>query len=207
MRVAARVLILIFAALPAACGKPAPSGASARPAAGSSTTASTIAAAPKPQPKAGQIALVEPPEPGTPGGLADDRRPLSEAPFTETSAQGAANVVQTYYALIGEQAYARAWSLWSDGGKASGQVTAMAFAQRFDRFSQYNALVGAPGTPEGAVGSSFVSVPVVIYGRLKTGAEVHEKGRAVLRRVNGVPGSTAEQRLWHISQIETKPAT
>jgi hypothetical protein len=49
-------------------------------------------------------------------------------------------------------------------------------------------------------------VPVVIYGRLKSGAEVHEKGQAVLRRVNDVPGSTATQRHWHISRIETAPS-
>src|SRR4051794_5257122 len=63
-------------------------------------------------------APLNPPAPGTPGGLPDDRTPVSEAPFTPDSAQGAANVVQTYYALIGEGNYARARSLWADGGKA-----------------------------------------------------------------------------------------
>jgi ketosteroid isomerase-like protein len=192
------LLILAAATLPVACGKPQPRGKSAAPA--------VIAAAQKPAPDDAHIELVDPPAPGTPGGLPDDRTPVSEAPFTETSAQGAANVVQTYYALIGEKAYARAWALWSDDGKASGQPTAQAFAQTFDRFSQYNAQIGAPGTPEGAAGSSYVTVPVVIYGRLKTGAEVHEKGQAVLRRVNDVPGSTAEQRRWHISRIDTAAA-
>lgn len=148
---------------------------------------------------------VSPPEPGTPGGLPDDRTPISEAPFTPDSAQGAADVVQTYYALIGEGKYAQAWALWSYDGKASGQPSAEAFARSFDRYAQYNAQIGAPGEPEGGAGSIYVSVPVVIYGRLKTGAEVHEKGKADLRRVNNVDGSTAEQRRWHISRIETKP--
>jgi hypothetical protein len=151
------------------------------------------------------MAPVSPPEPGTPGGLPDDRTPISEAPFTPESAQGAANVVQTYYALIGEGKYAQAWALWGYDGKASGQPSAEAFARSFDRYVQYNAQIGAPGEPEGAAGSIYVSVPVVIYGRLKSGAEVHEKGTADLRRVNNVDGSTAEQRRWHISRIETKP--
>lgn len=148
---------------------------------------------------------VEPPAPGTPGGLPDDRTPISEAPFKPQSAQGAADVVQTYFAHIGQKDYAKAWALWSDGGKASGYATAEAFAKRFDRYHQYNAQVGAPGAIEGAAGSLYVAVPVVIYGRLKTGAEVHEKGEATLRRVNDVPGSTAEQRRWRIAKIETKP--
>lgn len=115
-------------------------------------------------------------------------------------------MVQTYYALLAERAYARAWSLWSDDGRASGQPDAEAFARSFGRYESYNALVGAPGRPEGAAGSVYVSVPVVIYGRLKTGAEVHEKGEALLRRVNDVPGSTAGQRRWRIAKIETRLA-
>jgi hypothetical protein len=163
-------------------------------------------AVPPPSPAApAPLPPVAPPEPGTPGGLADDRTPVSEAPFTPDSPQGAANVVQTYFALIGEGKPAQAWALWGDGGKASGQASAEGFARTFDRYAQYDAQVGAPGPAEGAAGSIYVSVPVVIYGRLKSGEEVHEKGEVELRRVNDVPGSTAEQRSWHISRIETKP--
>lgn len=153
---------------------------------------------------AGGFVPVEPPAPGTPGGLTDDRTPVSEAPFSPQSPQAAADVVQTYYAHLGHQAYGKAWALWRDGGKASGYATAEAFAKSFDRYAQYDAQVGGPGPMEGAAGSSYVTVPVVIYGRLKTGAEVHEKGAATLRRVNDVPGSTPEQRTWRIAKIETK---
>jgi membrane-bound inhibitor of C-type lysozyme len=140
------------------------------------------------------VTPVSPPEPGTPGGLPDDRTPVSEAPFTPTSAQGAADVVQTYYALIGEGKYAEAARLRADG-------------QAFDasRYAQYGAQVGAPGAIGGAAGSLYVEVPVVIYGRLKSGAELHQSGKAVLRRVNDVPGSTPEQRRWRIERIDLKP--
>ena len=50
-----------------------------------------------------------------------------------------------------------------------------------------------------------VEVPVVVYGRLKSGEPVHMKGPVTLRRVNDVPGSTAEQRRWHISQSGIRP--
>lgn len=148
---------------------------------------------------------VAPPPPGAPGGLPDDRTPISEAPFTADSAQGAANVVQTYYALIGAKKYAEARNLWSDGGKASGQ-TAQAFAAGFDKYESYNAEIGAPGDIEGAAGSLYVEVPVVIYGRLKTGEAVHMMGDMRLRRVNNVPGSSDEQRRWHIAEAALKPS-
>lgn len=148
---------------------------------------------------------VSPPAPGTPGGLPDDRTPISEAPFTSTSAQGAANVVQTYYALLGEHRYADAWKLWTQGGQGSG-MTAQAFEASFARYESYNANIGAPGQIEGAAGSLYVSVPVVIYGRRKSGEEVHELGEATLRRANDVPGSTPEQRAWHIFRIDLKPS-
>ena len=71
-----------------------------------------------------QLPPVEPAAPGTPNGLPDDRTPVSEAPFAATSAQGAANVLQTYYALIEQHRYRDAWQMWSDGGRASGMSAA-----------------------------------------------------------------------------------
>ena len=150
-------------------------------------------------------APVSPPPPGAQGGLPDDRTPVSEGAFTPESAQGAANVVQTYFALIGAKKYDEAWKLWSDGGKASG-MTAQAFAASFDKYSSYNAEIGAPGEIEGAAGSLYVQVPVVIYGRLKSGEEVHMNGPVSLRRVNNVPGSTEEQRRWRIAETALKPS-
>lgn len=146
---------------------------------------------------------VSPPEPGRPGGLPDDRTPVSEAPFTPQSAQGAANVVQTYYALIGAGKYAEAWDLWSDGGRASG-LARERFVDGFKAYSRYNAQIGAPGEIEGAAGSLYVEVPVVVYGRYRDGRELHQSGKATLRRVNDVPGSTPEQRSWRIAGIDLK---
>ncbi len=112
-------------------------------------------------------------------------------------------MVQTYFALLAEGKYADAWRLWGGAGEASG-MTEAAFRDSFARYASYAAQVGAPGAMEGAAGSSYVDVPVVIYGRLKTGAEMHQSGTATLRRVNDVPGSTAEQRRWHIARLELK---
>ncbi|MDQ8756937.1 hypothetical protein RCO27_11935 [Sphingosinicella sp. LHD-64] len=157
-------------------------------------------------PEANQVAeaLLDPPAPGEPGGLPDDRTPVDEGPFAETSAQGAANVLQSYFALIEQRRYGEARRLWSDDGRASGK-SETDFASGFERYREYHANIGGPGEIEGAAGSLYVEVPVQVYGRLRDGAPFNASGTAMLRRVNDVPGSTAEQRRWHISQISVEP--
>lgn len=144
-----------------------------------------------------------PPEPGTPGGLADDRTPVSEATFTPDSAQGAADVVQRYYAFLEARDYAQAWALWSDGGKASG-MRAEAFAASFAKYSEYHANIGAPGDIDAGAGQRYVTVPVVVYGKLKDGRPFNMKGEVVLQRTE-VDGATEAQRRWHIRSADIKP--
>ncbi len=55
---------------------------------------------------------------------------------------------------------------------------------------------------EGAAGSSYVDYTVQLYGRLKDGKEFKSRGTMTLRRVNDVPGSTQEQRKWHIYKAD-----
>ena len=154
---------------------------------------------------AGEAAAATPPPPGSPGGLPDDRTPVSAAALTPQSAQGAANVVQTYFALVADKKFDDAWKLWSDSGKASG-MSAKDFAASFAKFASYNAQIGAPGEIEGAAGSLFVEVPVVVYGTTKTGEPVNLKGKVRLRRVNDVPGATPDQLSWHIAETALKPS-
>ncbi|WP_310534241.1 hypothetical protein [Novosphingobium sp.] len=59
-----------------------------------------------------------------------------------------------------------------------------------------------PSRIEGAAGSLIYIAPVVI----RDGGRVVETGRIGLRRVNEVPGSTPEDRLWHVEMSDLKPA-
>lgn len=147
-----------------------------------------IAAAPGVRCAPPSDAPVEPPAPGTPGGLPDER------PAKAGSAQAAATVVETYYALVESGRAAEAAKLRADG--VVEDVTGL---------KTMSANVGAPGAVEGAAGSLYVDVPVVVYGRRENGAEYHRSGKATLRRVSDAPGSTAEQRAWRIVKIELKP--
>ena len=146
-----------------------------------------------------------PAAPGTRGGLSDDRTPVAEAPFSEKSAQGAADIVQRYFALVEAHRYAEARRLWDRGGDASGK-TAEDFAADFGHYRDYHGDVGAPGRIEGAAGSSFIEVPVQLHGHLKDGTAFRQTAKVTLRRVNDVPGSTEEQRRWHISDVASDEA-
>jgi membrane-bound inhibitor of C-type lysozyme len=148
-------------------------------------------------------APLNPPAPGEPGGLDNDTTPVSEAPFTEDSAQGAANVVQTYYALLEAGKYGQAYRLWEPG--AAG-MNARAFAASFARYSEYHANIGAPGRIDAGAGQRYVTVPVQVYGRLKDGARpFNMRGSVTLHRTGDVDGATAEQRRWRIRSTDIKP--
>ncbi len=201
-----RVLRMLPAALLAiACQGPAPENQAANVAIVNAIDEGNLVDAPVADPALlnDTIPPIEPLPPGNaiaPAGRAS----LSEASFSPTSAQGAANVVQTYYALLEARQYDQAYALWSDGGKASGMSEA-AFAASFDIYDEYHANVGPAGRVEGAAGSLHVEVPVQVYGRLKRGGAFNMRGPLRLRRVNDVPGSTAEQRRWHIAESGIRP--
>lgn len=137
-------------------------------------------------------APLNPPAPGEPGGLPDDRTPVSEGPIDPKSAQGAGQVLQTYFALAEQGKAAEANKLWSEG------------ADKLDlsKYREIHANIGGPGGMEGAAGSSYVDYPVQLYGRTKDGKEFNARGTMTLRRVNDVPGSTEEQRKWHIYKAD-----
>jgi hypothetical protein len=206
MRITLAMLALLAACSPAARengqgSTPAASAPAAAPGAPANEATPTDTV---PVNHAAALPPVEPAPPGTPGGLPDDRTPVSEAPFSETSAQGAANVLQTYYALIEAHRYGDAWRLWGNGGRASG-MSAADFAASFDLYADYHAQIGAPGRIEGAAGSLYVQVPVALYGRLRSGEAFHMAGPVTLGRVNDVPGSSAAQRRWHIEASGIRP--
>ncbi|MDF0541109.1 hypothetical protein PX699_02040 [Sphingobium sp. H39-3-25] len=147
------------------------------------------------------MAPLDPPAPGTPGGLPISPPVQEEQSIAPGSPQGAAQIVQGYYGLLEEQRFGEARRLWSETLAPSTESEAD-FAARFGGFSEIHANVGAPGMAEGAAGSVFVTVPVQVYARVKpTGQPFYTLRTVTLRRVNDVPGSTTAQRRWHIESI------
>jgi hypothetical protein len=143
-------------------------------------------------------------KPGEPGGLPDDRTPISEGAIDPKSGQGAGQVLQLFGGLLEQRKFAEARKLWSDQGRASGQSEAE-FVAAYDRYAEVHSEVGAPGQMEGAAGSSYVDIPFRLYGKLKDGKPFNQVGTVTLKRVNDVPGSTEEQRSWRITKTDLQP--
>ena len=133
-----------------------------------------------------------------PGTGPNARTPLAEpkGPIDPKSAEAAGQVVQHYGALIEQGRWSEAAKLWSNADSASG------FATELKRYPDVHLEIGSPGESEGAAGSIYVTEPVSFYGKDGNGKAFRRAANVTLRRVNDVPGSTEEQRRWHIERIE-----
>ena len=107
------------------------------------------------------------------------KAPTPEAPAARPAGEGAAQVMQTYYALIEAGEYAQAHKLREPAKNAP---TAAAFAESFGRYADYHATVGTPSEPVESGDWLYVEVPVQIYGRMKDGSPLASGGTVTLRR-------------------------
>lgn len=138
------------------------------------------------------------------------RSPTSDAPppaarpakpaVDPKSPAAAADVVAEFAALLKARRYTQAHRLWSGDSTSDSS-----FAARFAGYKIEGAAVGEPGTPEGAAGSIYIEVPLQLF--FTSGRDIGSlSGTATLRRVNDVPGSSPEQRRWHIVKTDLQPA-
>ena len=119
------------------------------------------------------------------------------AASAEPLVQQAVQVIRNYYSAIDRRDYQQAYSAWDRDGAASHQSFKQ-FKQGFAHTASVAGEVGEPGKLDGAAGSTFIEIPVTVAAVTKNGTRQRFRGSYVLRRVNDVPGSTAEQRRWHL---------
>lgn len=120
----------------------------------------------------------------------------------EPTVQDAVAVIREYYASIDGGSHDRAYALWSDGGRASGQ-TPQQFADGFARTAHVVAEIGEPGRVEPGAGQRYVRIPVAITATQDDGNVRHYVGDYVLHRTV-VDGATAEQRAWRIASADLR---
>jgi hypothetical protein len=129
----------------------------------------------------------------------DAKTPFAKPPtvVATKSIEAAGQVVQHYGALIERSDWLGAERLWSDVNAARAFATDLRA-----RFPEVHLEIGELGQAEGAAGSIYTTIPVIFYGPPPRGVPVRVPADVVLRRVNDVPGSTAEQRRWRIERID-----
>ncbi len=127
------------------------------------------------------------------GEPADEQRRVGDG---ATDPAAAAAVVERYYNAIAARDFADAYGLWSGAGTASGQ-SREEFAAGFAETEFVEVEVGTPSRPEGAAGSVYVEVPVVVRARTFDGHGQRFEGTYTLRR-STVDGAGAGQQAWRI---------
>jgi hypothetical protein len=115
----------------------------------------------------------------------------------EPLGQQAVQVIRNYYNAIARRDYKQAYLAWDRDGAAS-QQSFQQFKQGFANTASVAVEVGEPGKLDGAAGSVYIKIPVTVTAITRNRTRQRFRGSYVLRRVNDVPGSTPEQRRWHL---------
>lgn len=136
------------------------------------------------------------------GESVPDEMPLPPSPTDEPSAQDAVGVVREYYSAINARQYARAYSLWSDGGRSSGQDPQQ-FADSLADTDGVSVQIDTPGRIDAAAGSRYIEVPVSVSTTRRDGSVQRFVGIFTLRRAV-VDGASPEERMWQINSADIR---
>ena len=122
-------------------------------------------------------------------------------PEAQASEQDAVQPLRDYYAWINQKKYTEAFAVWEkreDGNAANGQ-SFEAFESGFGDTASVSVAIGAPNEMEGAAGSNFIEIPVVISATSTDGQRQKFAGTYTLRSSN-----MAEDKSWHIYAAKVK---
>ena len=128
-----------------------------------------------------------------------DLTPPALTPEAERTEIGARSVLVNWARAIELQEWDQAWRMMSEADRA--KWSRAEFAALFSDLSDITVAVPT-GTMEGAAGSSYYTAPVSITGSDADGRPLAYDGEMVLRRVNDIDGSSAEDRRWNIQRVD-----
>lgn len=117
-------------------------------------------------------------------------------PVDPKSTQAARNLAQKFAGLLNQRKFDEAYMLLGPNAPPRSDFLGM-----WGQFDNFTARVGTPGDQEGAAGSIYLSIPLDVSA-VGHGEGIRRSGTLILRRVNDVPGSTEQQRQWHIERID-----
>ena len=129
---------------------------------------------------------------------------LASAALAQTAPSAVEQAVlplRHYYAAINQKNYAAAFAVWEKGedGKAVNGQSFATFVGGFSDTAYVNLAIGEPGETEGAAGSSFVEIPVVISATSTDGETRKFAGSYTMRSSN-----LAGDASWRIHSAKVK---
>lgn len=124
----------------------------------------------------------------------------SGAPFVilcerEPTADDAVELIRKYIADIDGHRYSDAYAAWEPGRNP---LTYAQFVAGYAHTTAVSVDIGVPGPINAGAGQRFIEVPVVIHATLDDGTHQTFEGTFTLHHTANIPGTTLEQRHWHI---------
>lgn len=156
----------------------------------------------QPAPVAQSSGMVD--DTGIDEGMAEASTAALDTPPPD-GADAAVLVLRGYYAAINARDYGKAYTQWSDGGRASGQ-SPQQFADGFAETAGVSVAFGEPGLIEGAAGSRYIDIPATVDATQVDGSIRHYAGSFTLRMTT-VDGASEAQRHWHIASADLREAS
>ncbi|MGX7896976.1 hypothetical protein [Tsuneonella sp. HG222] len=185
-----RTIIGLSSALAlAACGSPAPSP--------STEAGDTAAPVETPAPVVSGEPTPPAASPGTP-----EADPSQPANAEEKAARG---VLLEWARSLEVGQLDRTWATWGKDAEARSGMTRAQHDAYWQRFKTIT-IAMPTGTTDGAAGSLYYTAPTTVVGKTQDGRPYRLEGEVVLRRVNDVPGASADQLAWHIEKVDLNPA-
>ena len=130
---------------------------------------------------------------------ATEQGPSPNVPAKPSSGHASpADFINRYAALLQAHQFDQAYTLLDP----SMRLSKAQFEKRLSGYKMIDAAVGKVGPVEGAAGSLYATAQLTLTGEKADGTPYTLTGPVTLRRVNDVPGSTPEQRQWHIYKMD-----
>ena len=125
----------------------------------------------------------------------------AQAQSVPSTAEDAVQFIRSYYRWIDQKKYQGAFNIWEkreDGYAVNGQSLEK-FAGGFSETASVSVEIGEPGEIEGAAGSSYIEIPVVISAQTKSGKAQKFAGAYTMRSSN-----MTDDRSWYIFSAKVR---
>lgn len=126
---------------------------------------------------------------------------IAHAQSVPSTGQDAVQLIRNYYRWINQKKYEGAFGIWEkreDGNAANGQ-SFVKFKNGFGDTATVSVEIGEPGEIEGAAGSNYIEIPVVISATTKSGQAQKFAGTYTMRSSN-----VADDRSWYIYSAKVR---
>ena len=125
----------------------------------------------------------------------------AQAQSVPSTAQDAVQLIRNYYRWINQKKYEGAFGIWEkreDGNAVNGQSFEK-FESGFSDTASVSVEIGEPGEIEGAAGSNYIEIPVVISAITTSGKPQKFAGTYTMRSSN-----MADDRSWYIYSAKVR---